>query len=124
MKKSATWLLLALLLVALAATSVPVATAQTPVTMKVYNPTGALAIKQLFSARLSDLNGKTICEMGSSWESERTFPLISSLLQKQFPTIKIVPDTKMPRWTANPDQKFVDTVKAAGCQGVIIGNAG
>jgi hypothetical protein len=95
-----------------------------PVSLMVYNPTGALAVKQLFSARLSDLNGKTICEMGESWESQRTFPLISSLLQKQFPTINIVDDTKTPNWTATPDQKLVDQVKALGCQGVIIGNAG
>lgn len=95
-----------------------------PVSLMVYNPTGALAVTQLFSARLSDLNGKTICEMGESWESQRTFPLISSLLEKQFPTITIVDDTKTPNWTATPDQKLVDQVKALGCQGVIIGNAG
>jgi hypothetical protein len=95
-----------------------------PVSLMVYNPTGALAVKQLFSARLSDLNGKTICEMGESWESQRTFPLISSLLQKQFPTVVIVDDTKTPNWTATPDQKLVDQIKALGCQGVIIGNAG
>jgi hypothetical protein len=108
-----------------APTSAPApAVAVGPVTLKVYNPSGALAVTQLFSARLSDLNGKTICEMGESWESQRTFPLITSLLQKQFPTITIVDDTKMPQWTANPDTKLVDKVKALGCQGVIIGNAG
>ncbi len=120
-------LVLGVLMLGLAALFAPapgIAQAADPVTLKVYNPTGAIAVKQVFAPRLADLNGKTICEIGESWESERTFPLISSLLQKQFPTIKIVPDTKMPEWTANPDQKLVDTVKAAGCQAVIIGNAG
>jgi hypothetical protein len=124
MKTLGKWMLLALLLGVFTTVSSPVATAQGPVSLKVYNPTGAVAVKQLFAPRLADLNGKTICEMGESWESERTFPLITSLLQRQFPTIKIVDDTKIPRWTANPDQKMVDAIKAAGCQAVIIGNAG
>ncbi len=124
MKRLATWLLLALVLTVFIAVYAPTANAQAPVSFKVYNPTGALSVTQTFSARLSDLNGKTVCEMGESWESDRTFPVITSLLQKQFPTVKIVDDTKLPQWTANPDKAFVDKVKALGCQAVIIGNAG
>ncbi len=124
MKRLVTWSLLALFMVAFLAISAPTANAQTPVSFKVYNPTGALSVTQTFAPRLADLNGKTICEMGESWESDRTFPLISSLLQKQFPTIKIVDDTKLPQWTANPDKALVDKVKSLGCQAVIIGNAG
>ncbi len=124
MKRLTRRLLLGLLLAAFVAALAPAVLAQSPVSLKIYNPTGALSVKQTFAPRLTDLNGKTVCQMGESWESDRTFPLMTTLLTKQFPTIKIVDDTKMPRWTANPDQKLVDAVKAAGCQAVIIGNAG
>jgi len=61
----------------------------------VYDPTGSAEVTQLFAPRLADLNGKTICEVSNdSWEAQRTFPLIRALLQKQFPTAKIIPYTE------------------------------
>ena len=68
------------------------ATAQSPVTLKVYDPTGAIEVTQLFARRLDDLNGKTVCEVSDGmWEDQRTFALIGQLLQRQFPTAKIIP---------------------------------
>jgi hypothetical protein len=125
MKRLMTWMSLGLLLVAFVAVSAPAATAQTPVTLTVNNPTGALAVTQLFSARLSDLNGKTVCELTDGiWEDYRTFPVITTLLQKQFPTAKIVTTDKLPTATVNFDAKMVASVKTVGCQAVILGNAG
>jgi hypothetical protein len=96
-----------------------------PVTLKVYDPTGAINITQLFSPRLADLNGKTICEVSNDeWEAYRTFPMITDLLQKQFPTAKFIASDKFPTASTDINPKLVDAVKAAGCQAVIVGNAG
>jgi hypothetical protein len=123
-KRLIKWFLLGLFLAAFVVVTTPVATAQGPVTLKVYNPTGGFEVTQTFAPRLADLNGKTICLMGHSWEADRTFPLIMSLLQKQFPAAKFVDNNKLPNWTTSIDPKMVDAVKAAGCQAVIVGNAG
>ena len=97
------------------------------VTLEVYNPSGAFEVNQTFAPRLADLNGKTICEVSDGlWESQRTFPLIRSLLQRQFPTAKIVPYDQFPIQTGADITvaNIGDLVKAKGCQGVIVGNAG
>jgi ABC-type amino acid transport substrate-binding protein len=95
------------------------------VTLTVYDPTGGIDVTQTFSPRLSDLNGKTICEVSNGmWEASRTFPLIAQLLQKQFPTATIISYDKFPTAATAVNQKLVDAVKKAGCQGVIVGNAG
>jgi len=109
-------------------TSAPVATAAAgPVTLELPDPTGALEVTQLFSARLDDLAGKTICEVSnSSWEAARTFPLIRELLQKQFPTAKIIPYTEFTMGSnqIGNDLELGNKLKAAGCQAAIVGNAG
>ncbi len=130
MKRLVKWLPLALLLVALVTIAVPAASAQTPVaqagvTLAVYDPTGAFEVTQLFAPRIADLNGATICEISDNlWETQRTFPLIRGLLQKQFPTAKIIPYDKLPEATTDAASKLGETVKKAGCQAVIVGNAG
>jgi hypothetical protein len=126
MKPLLKWWLLGLLLAALVVVSAPVATAQAPVTLAVYNPTGAFQVGQTFAPRLSDLNGKVICELtNGSWEDTRTFPLITQLLQKQFPTAKILTPDQLPTMVIGIDVPGLeDAVKKAGCQAVISGNAG
>lgn len=101
-----------------------------PVTLELYDPTGAFEVTQLFSPRLDTLEGKTICMISNgSWEDDRTFPLIAELLQKQFPTATIVPYTEfaiIPESPVDP-KTLADTLellKAKGCDGVISGNAG
>jgi hypothetical protein len=118
--------LLGLALVFLAASVAPAALAQSPVTLTVYDPTGAFQVTQGFAPRVPDLNGKTVCEVTDAmWESDRTFALIRQLLQKQFPTIKIVPFDQLPALNIAIDiPGLEDAVKKAGCQAVIAGNAG
>ena len=101
------------------------AAAAEPVTLTVYDPTGAIEVTQLFAPRLADLNGKTICQISDNlWETDRTLPLVGQLLQRQFPTMKIISYKDLPAASTDVNPKLVEAVKAAGCQGVIVGNAG
>ena len=101
------------------------AAAAEPVTLTVYDPSGAIEVTQLFTPRLADLSGKTICQVSDNmWEANRTFPLIGQLLQRQFPTMKIVSYKDLPEASTDVNPKLIEAVKAAGCQGVIVGNAG
>ncbi len=113
----------------LATASAQTASAQgaaAPVTLEVYDPTGAMNIDHLFSPRLADLNNKTICEVGDAiWQDDRTFPYLRNLLKKQFPTINIIPYTEFPWGSANIDVANIGKLlKAKGCDGAILGNAG
>ncbi len=116
------------LLLAVFALAPSIVTAQTPVKLEVYNPTGAIEVTQLFAQRLTDLNGKTICEISANhWEAPRTFALINELFQKQYPTTRIVPFTEMPTIGVSqeiPTDVLNKVVKEKGCQAVIVGNAG
>ena len=106
------------------------AIAAVPVTLELYDPTGAVEVTQLHAPRLADLHGKTICELSDgTWEDHRTFPLIRELLQKQFPTAKFIPYTEFPHGSGSTgylidDDKVAEMVKKKGCQAVITGNAG
>jgi len=99
-----------------------------PVTLTLYDPTGAIEVSQLFSARLDTLEGKTICEVSNrSWQADRTFALIRELLQKQFPTAKFITYDQFPSGTAaitDEKTKIGELLQAAGCQAAITGNAG
>jgi len=98
-----------------------------PVTLEVYDPTGGFEITKLNAPRLPDLHGKTICEVSNdTWETRRTFPVIRELLQKQFPTAKILPYTEVIGTRAQCENlDYVGKmVKQKGCQAVISGNAG
>ncbi len=127
MKPAWKWLLLSLFLAALTVVGSPVATAQAPVTLTVYDPTGAIEVTQLFAPRLADLNGKTVCEVSNtSWEVARTFPHIRQLLQRQFPTIKFITFDQFPQGTneMTTATDLGEKLKAKGCQAAIVGNAG
>jgi hypothetical protein len=104
------------------------AIAADPVTLTVSNPGGASEVTKLFSPRLANLHGKTICELtNDSWEDKRTFPLIRELLQKMYPTAKFFPFTKFPKYIGKREMVAKDVGKAlktAGCDAVIVGNAG
>lgn len=95
-----------------------------PVTFKMLNPTGAIEVTQLFAPRLADLQGKTICEINAGgWQARRTFPVIRELLQRQFPTAKIIPYTEFEGGGRNNEKNNSLLVKL-GCQAVIVGNGG
>ena len=98
-----------------------------PATLEVYDPTGGFEITKLNAPRLPDLNGKTICEISNdTWETRRTFPLIRELLQKQFPTARIIPYSEVVATRAQCENLdyVAKIVKQKGCQAVISGNAG
>jgi hypothetical protein len=98
-----------------------------PVKLDVYDPTGAIEVTQLFASRVADLNGKTICELSNdSWEAQRTFPAIRELLQRQFPTAKIIPYTEFVHGNIPLEsaKDIGDVAAKRGCQAVIVGNAG
>ncbi len=92
--------------------------------IEVYNPTGTIEITQLYAPRLADLSGKTICELSNStWEDQRTFPLIRELLQKRFPDLKIIPYTEFPGIYGVEAEVLTKALKEKGCDGAIVGNA-
>ena len=104
------------------------------VTLRVYDPGGSFEVTQTFASRLSDLSGKTICELSDGqWEDTRTFPLITGLMQGRFPTAKIVSYTEFPHESSGSAEgggfaidldTTAEMVKQKGCQAVIVGNAG
>jgi hypothetical protein len=92
------------------------------VTLEVYDPTGAVEVPVTFAKRLDTLAGKTIGQVGHSWEGHRMHPLIKELLEKLYPTAKIIPHSEMPDYT---DPELVaKAVKEKKCDAVIFGNAG
>ena len=98
-----------------------------PVTLELYDPTGATEITQLHAPRLDTLEGKTICELwNGDFEGNRTFPLIEELLKKQFPTAKFIPYTEFPvgRLQISDVKNIGKIVKEMGCDAVITGNGG
>jgi hypothetical protein len=103
-----------------------------PVRLEVLSPLSKFAITKENAARVDSLQGKTICEV---WETgdyggDRTFPVLRELLQKRFPDAKFVPYTDFPigqrypdpRWV--PHDKVAETLKAKGCDAVLLGNGG
>jgi len=129
MKKRIIWLMWGVFLMAGLWTGNLLAAAPSaaaPVTLEVYNPTGAIQVSYLFAPRLADLNGKTICEVSDDgWEAYRTFPAFREALQEKFPTAKIIPYTEFPVGTYEIDVDNIgDLLKKKGCQAAIVGNAG
>ena len=92
------------------------------VTLEVFDPTGAVEVAVSFAKRLDTLAGKTIGQVGNSWEGHRTHPLIKDLLQKMYPTARIIPHTEMPDYT-DPEQ-VAKAIKEKHCDAIIIGNPG
>ena len=100
-----------------------------PIVLQVFNPTGSVEVSELFASRLRTLDGAVIAELGNQmWESQRTFPYLREIIQRHYPTAKIIPYTEMPffdeRSTLTQLAELADAVKSAGAQAAIIGNAG
>jgi len=91
------------------------------VTLEVYDPTGAVEAPVTFAKRLDTLAGKTIAQVGHSWEAHRTHPLIRELLEGMYPTAKIIPHTEMPDYT--DPELLARSAKEQQCDAVILGNA-
>lgn len=96
-------------------------------TLRVHNPTGVMHTTSLHAPRLDTLAGKTICEVSNGlWEYDRVFPAVRELLQKQFPTARIIPYSEV--IYRRPDVQDLELVSKVvsekGCQAVIAGMAG
>jgi hypothetical protein len=79
--------------------TVTATSAPKPISIEVYEPTGAgaMAITNMFAPRLTTLDGKTIALMAcdaSKWQTFRILPYVSALIQKKYPTAKFVPMTE------------------------------
>ena len=100
-----------------------------PVTIEVFDPTGAIEVTRVHAPRLDTLEGKTICEWSNdSWEYDRTFPYIRELLQDMYPTATIIPYTEFKTLDNigldNIIAENIEILKQKGCDAVITGNAG
>ncbi len=94
------------------------------ISVEVYDPTGTIGAVEHHAPRLTDLKGKTICELSDRvWEDYRTFPLIRELLQKRFPDVKIIPYTEFPNTYGIDADVLSKLLKEKGCDAVIVGNA-
>ena len=97
-----------------------------PVTLELFDPTGAYEVTQTFTPRIDTLAGKTICEVtNGSWEAARTDPYIIEQLKKLYPTATFIPSSALPKLSTTIEVAGLeDAVKAAKCDAVIVGNAG
>jgi hypothetical protein len=113
---------------ALIAVLAPAAMAQNSETFEMIDPTGSAEVIYLHAPRLTDLEGKVICELSArKWEAPRTFPELRNILQKRYPTARILPFTEFPQGDmvgGIDDDKTAEIVARKGCQAVILGNAG
>ena len=105
---------------------------EVPVVYEVVYPIGKSTAKIIpLAPRLDTLAGKTICELWNyDFQGDKTFPALRELLQKQYPTVKIIPYTELPNTypkTADEEKALAalaDTLVKKGCQAVISGNGG
>jgi hypothetical protein len=98
-----------------------------PVTLEVFDPTGAFEVSELHAARLDTLEGKTICELSNlGWQSIRTMPYLREVLQKMYPTAKFIPWEELtPTREHMEDLDHVEKVLQENkCDAAIVGNAG
>ena len=77
--------------------------------------------------RISDLNGKTVCQVWHGrFQADTLFAELNVLLKKRFPDIKIIPCTDMPviSFYRDQDKKLEDLKEAylqKECDAVITG---
>ncbi|MBC8253512.1 MAG: twin-arginine translocation signal domain-containing protein [Ardenticatenia bacterium] len=100
-----------------------------PVTLEVLAPTSSIEVTTLFAPRLDTLEGKTICELAMEWQAPRTMPYIREVLKRMYPTAKFIGWEDLPRIGGLDEEgsqlgPVVEAVQAAGCDAVLVGNAG
>ena len=100
--------------------------------LKVFNPLSSITKKTEIAARLDTLNGKTIGELATTgavyWRADATFPIIRTLIQKQYPDVKFVPYTEFPDGRSEnypvPLDEIGELLRGKGCDAVLVGNGG
>lgn len=81
-----------------------------------------LELKPL-SPHISDLNGKTICGSGHSYEGDEGVATIVDLLKKDYPNLKFIPNSELPDEVSTQKEisAFQEILKKKGCDAVISG---
>ena len=96
--------------------------------MKVYDPSGSIAITQLHTARLDTLEGKTIGFVSDdAWEDDRTFALIKELFAEQYPSVTIITQDNFTHGIeaiTKANNGIAEKMKELGVDAAIVGNAG
>ncbi len=79
---------------------------------EVLSPVGEVAGKQFKPVqRLTDLKGKTICMVSNgAFRAGTVLPMVSELLQKRYPGLKVIPHTAFPNQA--PTGQTEDLLKA------------
>ena len=105
----------------------PTPTVPEKVSFKVYDPSGAMQITQMFAPRLDSLEGKVIAFVADdSWEDARMFPIIKKYLEDKYHCTVFEKDN----WPSGVDNLTKDNngipelLHEKGVEGVIVGNAG
>jgi hypothetical protein len=100
-----------------------------PAKLEVFNPTGSIEVTNLHALRLDSLAGKIICEItNGDYNFDNTFPRLRQVLKNMYPTATIIPYTEFDTIAHVVDEKsmagILKQLEEAGCDGVIVGNAG
>ncbi len=92
---------------------------------EVVYPLGASAVKERAnSPALPDLNGKTICGSGHTFEGDEAVQAMIDLLRGKWPNLKFIPNKEIPDDVNTPAEmkKFQDFLRQKGCDAVISGD--
>ena len=86
--------------------------------------------RPLFAPRLSDLRGKTICQVSNGlFHADDVFSAVTELAEKHFPGVKIIPWTEFPVVSPTGDMDQIcedlrEALKERKCDAVISSTGG
>ena len=99
-----------------------------PKTIKLYDPTGNVAITQTHAPRLDTIEGKTIgLVVNDVWESDRIAEKLTELFAAKYPSVKILgPDnfTRGSEYITVDNNGIYEQAEALGVDGIIVMAAG
>lgn len=100
--------------------------------LEVFSPVGLERLKPASAAsRLSDLDGKTICEIWNGlYKGDEVFPVVRELLARKYPNVKVIPFTEFsllyggdtPAQQNESAKRIAVLAKEKGCDALISGN--
>ena len=101
------------------------------VKFEVVSPVGEPKVKlEPTVSRISDLEGKTICQVwNAAFRADQVFSALTELLKDRFPDVKVIPWTDLPTTSTRLDvDKTLKDLRAAylqkGCSAVITATGG
>lgn len=89
--------------------------------------------KKSVSRRIDTLHGKTVCEVyNDHFKGKYMFLIYRQLLQKRYPSVKVIPYTEFPLSLVGGDpvsqrtaaEKIAALAREKGCDALISGNGG